>query len=1174
MVDGTTYTATVNATGVAELFTTTGGLTDNTTFVLTSVTNDATSCALSADAGAMLDDVEVEVEEIPTASITLSGDLDDPVTAEDGMSATVEICANDELTITATNATSPIAGGTNMLDVEIDDPNGFFPGLSDGSFTAAALTAALTDVTFANLGATQLSATVSITPFISRSGVDEEDQCEGATTTVTINVNPTPVAGPLTATTCSDVALDTDLDDAITNGVTGNLFSYTVEVDGQRAPDLDRTTASTDNVTDEFNNVGDDSYDVVYTVTVVSAAGCPGNNFTFTVTVNPEPVISADQTLTVCSGDGTGLMIGTDNNVTSGASFRLVSVTPSSTDDTFVSGGGVDDPNAAVDATGGADFLAGDEFTNTGSEPVTVTYVIEPTAGSSTRTDDSDDCTGDQVSVVVTVLPQPVVAPDLVFEVCSGTAVDIDIDDLTTNGVGEIVGFTRTIMALTTLRIFDENGSDRTLQASVFDFDNQNSGSTSTNPAVQDSFVNQGTAMLRVRYNIMIEVPNGDGSCNEQEVVAEVQVREEVDVVLETTDDGDAICTGGSLTLRARYDGRGAAASFTYDFVSADGVMLDLAPSVAGTEVEVSAAAGSAAGLATVLVTVVDDSGCSATASIPVSVGEAPAEQEIDGPDVACGGGVSNFYSVEDNGGSFEWSFTDGVNRFVGNGNTGPSVEIAFSEAVGSGPYTLEVTETVNGCSTTSSLDISITDETFADFTFTVDGRTVSFTEVSGGEINYFWTFGDGPDDGTTDDDSFSTDPNPTFTFPGTEETFEVTLVVDGLCAATGNSATVTQTVNLNPAFVDDVIQLERGTNFISFDVEFDNRNASAVFANVQGLINVSTMEDNIPQSYDPSQSPRRNTLKTVKDDYGYIVVVDRAQTMTVRGLPVDPNFQRATEAGINFVGHCAQADVRSDDRLDAMETTGVLVAARTFGSNVSGNAQFYTPGGRWVRQTLRFFKNSIGYALITSGDDGGVPASSRATESYDFISGNIGGTAYLPGTEVEILNAAGERVGTLVGNENGEFSAVPLFGKVDRPDGTIGAFELDESVSFRYNGQVLRDVVRFHGDYTGQTIELNFDADVVVPESGITATVFPNPAVDQITVTLTSASRLTTVDVQVLDANGRLITQLLQGEELPVGTTRVTWNEMAQLPAGLYHVVVSSQGQLLPELTQRVIKR
>ena len=112
---------------------------------------------------------------------------------------------------------------------------------------------------------------------------------------------------------------------------------------------------------------------------------------------------------------------------------------------------------------------------------------------------------------------------------------------------------------------------------------------------------------------------------------------------------------------------------------------------------------------------------------------------------------------------SYSWDFGDGTGP-----GTGEVVEHTYNN-----PGEYNVTLTVinsEGKSDNATKKIVVLTPPIADFTYSVSGDTVTFTDTSSGNIEgWYWEFGDG---------ETSTNQNPTHTYTLGEQDYEVTLVV------------------------------------------------------------------------------------------------------------------------------------------------------------------------------------------------------------------------------------------------------------------------------------------------------------------------------------------------------------------------------------------------------------
>ena len=134
---------------------------------------------------------------------------------------------------------------------------------------------------------------------------------------------------------------------------------------------------------------------------------------TIVITVNPEPVITAGQTKTICSGDQVDYeVLLTPVNLPAGSIFNWSAPTMS---------------DASVQGTAGSDVAADpagtlqltDVLENKTGASITATYTITPTS--------ADGCEGDPVSVVITIDPEPVIVSAQTKTICSDDAVNLEV---------------------------------------------------------------------------------------------------------------------------------------------------------------------------------------------------------------------------------------------------------------------------------------------------------------------------------------------------------------------------------------------------------------------------------------------------------------------------------------------------------------------------------------------------------------------------------------------------------------------------------------------------------------------------------------------------------------------------------------------------------------------------
>ncbi len=241
----------------------------------------------------------------------------------------------------------------------------------------------------------------------------KDGSCIGDTITITVTVQPEPVYEDDTYTQCSDVALDLALGDyAAANSVAATGYTYTVSSsDETNVPaGTARTDTTAANITDTYTNTTASTVDITYTVTPYSANGCPGDEFTIIVTIDPEPVLDETITATVCSESAIGISLTAAAGTVAIDSFDIVSINSN--------GLTAASSNISTGITT-VDSVSSDVFTNTGEGRDSVIYQIAPITGG---------CIGDTVAITVYVDPEVTVEAGLATTLCS--TADVILADL------------------------------------------------------------------------------------------------------------------------------------------------------------------------------------------------------------------------------------------------------------------------------------------------------------------------------------------------------------------------------------------------------------------------------------------------------------------------------------------------------------------------------------------------------------------------------------------------------------------------------------------------------------------------------------------------------------------------------------------------------------------------
>jgi len=193
--------------------------------------------------------------------------------------------------------------------------------------------------------------------------------CESATrfdVTVTINPLPDVTATPSSQTICSGSATGITL----TSNISGTTFAWTVTQSGV----IGATAGSGSSIAQTLTNSGTTAGTVTYTITP-TASSCAGTSTNVVITVNPLPdAIATPSSLTICSGDATGISL---TGSVSGTTFAWT-----------VAQSGV------TGATAGSGSSIAQTLTNSGTTAGTATYSITPMAGG---------CAGTSTNVIITV---------------------------------------------------------------------------------------------------------------------------------------------------------------------------------------------------------------------------------------------------------------------------------------------------------------------------------------------------------------------------------------------------------------------------------------------------------------------------------------------------------------------------------------------------------------------------------------------------------------------------------------------------------------------------------------------------------------------------------------------------------------------------------------------------
>ncbi|MBL7857635.1 MAG: PKD domain-containing protein, partial [Cyclobacteriaceae bacterium] len=271
--------------------------------------------------------------------------------------------------------------------------------------------------------------------------------CPGASTTVTVTVDPIPVGNSVASGThviCSGTSLNITPTLSIGTGT----FAWT----GSNG------SGGTGNITDSPVNTTNNPIDITYTVIPTGPAptSCVGSPFTIVVTVNPNPGFTATNNApAICNGASTNILL---NSSTTGHQINVVSVN--------YNGAG----NSGTIIPGTTTFTDGNTLTevltNATNAPIDVVYTFNVTTPSTTP-----ECPLVPVNQTVTVRVYPV--PDVQVSpqtICSGALVNVPI-------TSNVSGTTFTWSISTDNVSGASAGSGSTISQVLSSFDGINSGS-------------------------------------------------------------------------------------------------------------------------------------------------------------------------------------------------------------------------------------------------------------------------------------------------------------------------------------------------------------------------------------------------------------------------------------------------------------------------------------------------------------------------------------------------------------------------------------------------------------------------------------------------------------------------------------------------------------------------
>jgi gliding motility-associated-like protein len=282
--------------------------------------------------------------------------------------------------VTCNNTGQNYAITSNVAGATFTWSRGTVAGISNASVSGQT-TSSITE-TLVNTSNAPVVVTYVITP--------AANGCTGPDFNYSITVNPTPiVTSPASATTCNNVAQNY----TITSNVTGTTFTWgRAAVNG--IGNLAVTGQTSASITETLINTSNAPVVVIYVITP-TANGCIGPSFNYAVTVNPTPLVTSAKSAAICNNTAQNYTI--TSNV-AGVTFAWGRAAVAGISNPPVSG----QTSSTITET----------LVNTSNSPVSVTYIITPTA---------NGCNGPDFNYTVTVNPTPTVTSATSAVICNNT---------------------------------------------------------------------------------------------------------------------------------------------------------------------------------------------------------------------------------------------------------------------------------------------------------------------------------------------------------------------------------------------------------------------------------------------------------------------------------------------------------------------------------------------------------------------------------------------------------------------------------------------------------------------------------------------------------------------------------------------------------------------------------
>jgi hypothetical protein len=498
-----------------------------------------------------------------------------------------------------------------------------------------------------NTGNAVAVATIEVTP--------TANSCTGASETYTVTVNPTPDVN----TVSNDVVCNGTATTAVTftGAVSGATFDWT-----NNDASIGLAASGTGDIA-SFNGINNGTTSVTATIEVTPTAyNCTGDSETFTITVNPTPVVSDPANQVVCNGSAAAAV--NFNGAVANTSYSWTN------------------NNASIGlASSGTGDIASFTAVNNGTTDITATIEVMPSA---------NDCDGIPETFTITVHP----SPSFAFSVNGSTVAD--------NGTTTICQATSTT--------FQVNGATANSAFSMtHDGNPYATGNVDASGNFTHTFISGGTPSNTTAGTYVLSVTDAITGCEaDQTYTINVNPKPtdtfKVNGVALVDGQTSTHCQGDALQLSL-------AGSSDHSFVITKGANTIASGQVNAPVFTIPAAALTNAGTYTVVLTN-NITGCMATRSYQIVVNPLPVYTfsvntnplSNNGSTTHCKGDQVTLTLTGDAGATYTLLHNS---NSVGSGNVNGPAYTFTANTVDAGTYLLTVTSSL-GCVTSSSYTMNI----------------------------------------------------------------------------------------------------------------------------------------------------------------------------------------------------------------------------------------------------------------------------------------------------------------------------------------------------------------------------------------------------------------------------------------------------------------------------------